>query len=112
MSNKAMRLNPIPPDWYIVHRTAMYRNNQNYDEALIWAKKAVERAPNNFFAHINLCSVYSLLGQMEKARLEAEEVMKLNPKFSLSKFEKTIPYKIPLVKKQFIDALRNAGVPY
>jgi len=111
MSDKAMRLNPIPPDWYIVTRTAMYRNNQNYEEALKWAKKAVERAPNNFFAHINLCSVYSLLGQMEKARLEAEEAMKLNPKFSLRKYEKTIPYKIPLVKQRYIGALRKAGVP-
>ena len=111
MSNRAMRLNPIPPDWYIVFRTAMYRNIQNYDEALIWAKKAVKRAPNNFFARINLCSVYSLLGQMEEARLEAAEVMKLNPKFSLKKLEKTIPYKNPEVKKQFIDALRNAGLP-
>jgi adenylate cyclase len=111
MSNKAMRLNPIPPDWYIVFRTAMYRNIQNSDEALIWAKKAVERAPNNFFARINLCSVYSLLGRMEEARLEADEVMKLNPKFSLTKLEKTIPYKNPEVKKQYIEALRNAGLP-
>ena len=111
MSNKAMRLNPIPPDMYIIHRTAMYRNNQNYEEALIWAKKAVERAPNNFFARMNLCSVYSLLGQMEEARLEAAEIKKLNPKFSLAKYSKTIPYKVPAVKKQYIDALRNAGVP-
>jgi adenylate cyclase len=111
MSNKAMRLNPIPPNWYIVHRTAMYRNIQNYNEALIWAKKSVKRAPNNFFARINLCSVYSLLGQMEEARLEADEVMKLNAKFSLKKYEKIIPYKNPEVKKQYIDALRNAGLP-
>ncbi len=111
MSNKAMRLNPILPDMYIIHRTAMYRNNQNYNEALIWAKKAVERAPNNFFARMNLCSVYSLLGQMEKARIEADEIMKLNPKFSLTNYEKTIPYKVPEVKKRYIDALRNAGVP-
>ena len=41
MSDKAIRLNPIPPNYYIVHRTAMYRNIKNYDEALIWAKKAV-----------------------------------------------------------------------
>ena len=64
-----------------------------------------------FFARINLCSVYSLLGQMEEARLEAEEVMKLNPKFSLKKYEKTIPYKNPEVKKRYIDALQNAGIP-
>jgi TolB-like protein/Tfp pilus assembly protein PilF len=111
MSNKAMRLNPIIPDMYIIHRTAMYRNSQNYNEALIWAKKAVERAPNNFFARMNLCSVYSLLGQMEKARIEADEIKKLNPKFSLTNYEKTLPYKVPEVKKRYIDALRNAGIP-
>ena len=89
----------------------MYRNIQNYNEALMWAKEAVKRAPNNFFARINLCSVYSLLGQMEEARLEAGEVMKLNPKFSLKGLEKTISYKNPEVKKRYIDALRNAGLP-
>ncbi|MBT8368506.1 MAG: hypothetical protein KJP23_27755, partial [Deltaproteobacteria bacterium] len=111
MSKKAMRLNPIPPSWYIVTRTAMYRNIKNYDEALIWAEKAVKRQPLNFFARINRCSVYSLSGRIEEARLEADEVMKLNPKFSLKRLEKSIAYKNPEVKKRFIDALRNAGIP-
>jgi hypothetical protein len=48
---------------------------------------------------------------MEEARLEADEVMKLNPKFSLTKLEKTIPYKNSEVKRQYIDALRKAGLP-
>jgi hypothetical protein len=37
--------------------------------------------------------------------------MKLNPKFSLKRLEKMLPYKNPEVKKQYIDALRNAGLP-
>ncbi|MGD8332877.1 MAG: tetratricopeptide repeat protein [Desulfobacterales bacterium] len=111
MSNKAMRLNPIPPNWYIVTRTAMYRNIKNYNEALIWAEKAVKRQPRNFFARINRCSVYSLTGRMEEARLEADEVMKLNPKFSLKRLENSIPYKNPEVKKRYIEALRKAGIP-
>ena len=48
---------------------------------------------------------------MEEARLEADQVMKLNPKFSLKKYEKTIPYKNPEVKNRYIDALRNVGLP-
>jgi len=111
MSKKAMRLNPIPPNWYIVHRTAMYRNIKNYKEALVWAEKAVQRQPQNLIARINLCSVYSLTERMEEARLEANEIMKLNPKFSLVKLENSIPYKNPEVKKRYILALRNAGLP-
>jgi TolB-like protein/Tfp pilus assembly protein PilF len=111
MSKKAMRLNPLPPNWYIIHRTAMYRNIKNYKEALGWAEKAIQRQPQNFIARINLCSVYSLTGRMEEARLEANEVMKLNPKFSLLRLEKSIPYKNPEVKKRYIEALRNAGLP-
>jgi hypothetical protein len=48
---------------------------------------------------------------MEEARLEADEIMKLNPKFSLERLEKSIPYKNPEVKKRYIEALRNAGLP-
>ncbi len=111
ISKKAMRLNPIPPSWYLLHRTMMYRNIGNYNEALAWAEKTVKKEPKNFFGRINLCSVYSLTGQMEEARLQANEVMKLNPKFSLKWFDRALPYKNHEVKKRFIEALRKAGLP-
>ena len=111
LSKKAMRLNPFPPNWYQVHRTAMCRNIKNYKDALVWAEKAAKRQPRNFYARINLCSVYSLIGRMEEARIEANEVMKLDPKFSLKRLEKTISYKNPEVKKRYIESLRNAGLP-
>jgi adenylate cyclase len=111
MANKAIRLNPIPPSLYLNLLAALYRSKGNYKEALVWSEKAVKQEPKDTIANVNLCSVYYLLGREEDAHLQAKEVLKLNPKFSVKKLEKALPYKNPEVKKQYIDALRNAGLP-
>ena len=111
MANKAIRLNPIPPSLYLNLLAALYRSKGNYKEALVWSEKAVKQEPKDTIANVNLCSVYYLSGREEDARLQAKEVLKLNPKFSLKKLEKMLPYKNFEVKKQYIDALRNAGLP-
>jgi hypothetical protein len=48
---------------------------------------------------------------MEDAKREALEVLKINPKFSVSKVEKTNPLKNESVKKRYFDSLRKAGLP-
>jgi TolB-like protein len=110
MIKKAIRLNPIPPSWYLNNLAAMYRSMENYEEALVWSEKAVGQEPENTIARVNLCSIYVLTGRMEDARLQADEVMKLNPKFSLKRLEKTLSYKNPEVKKRYIEALSKAGL--
>jgi adenylate cyclase len=111
MGNKAIRLNPIVPGWYLNILAAIYRSKGSYKEALIWSEKAVKQEPENIIANVNLCSVYYLAGLEEDAHLQAKEVLKLNPKFSLKKLENALPYKNAEVKRQYIDALRNAGLP-
>ena len=110
MSKRAIRLNPIAPSWYLHNLAGIYRNIGNYDEALIWADKAVRREPDNNLSRLVLCSIYSLTGRMEEARAEANEVMRLNPKFSLKRFERTLPYKNLEPKNRYIDALSKAGL--
>jgi len=46
-------------------------------------KKAIERAPNFLPAHSQLVATYIYLAREDEARAEAEEVLKINPKFSL-----------------------------
>ena len=108
---KAIRLNPKPSSSYFYNLATFYRNIKNYEEALVWAEKAVKQEPQNVVARWVLCSIYSLLGRMEEARIEANEVMKLYPKFSLKRFEKRLSYKNLEVKKRLIESLRNAGLP-
>jgi TolB-like protein/Flp pilus assembly protein TadD len=107
---KAIRLNPIAPSWYLNNLAMAYRNMGKYKEALEWAKKAAQREPKNLFSHAILCTIYGLLGRIEEARAEAEEILKINPKFSVAQIEETSPQKNPAVKKAFIEALRKAGL--
>ena len=82
-----------------------------YDEAIFWAEKAVQQNPKSLIGHVVLCSIYSSAGRMEEARKEASEVLKINPKYSVSRAEKTNPLKNQADKKRYFDALRKAGLP-
>jgi hypothetical protein len=55
-----------------------------------------------------MTTVYSESGHLEDARAEAEEVLRINPKFSLKKFEKIVTGSN---KERSIAALRKAGLP-
>jgi adenylate cyclase len=111
VQKKAIRLNPMSPSWYFNNLAAMYRSKGDFKEALVWGERAVKQDPEYIIGNVHLCSVYYLLGREEDAHLQAKKVLKLNPNFSLKKLERTLPYKNPEVKKQYIDALRNAGLP-
>jgi protein involved in temperature-dependent protein secretion len=75
-----------------------------------WGEKAVRKNPNNALSRVILCSIYSLAGQMEKARVQAKEIMKLNPHISLDGIARTDPQKNQAIKKRNLDALRKAGL--
>jgi hypothetical protein len=47
---------------------------------------------------------------LEEARAEAEEVMKIDPKFSLEVFTSRFPWKDQDRLKRFIEAGRKAGL--
>ncbi len=57
-----------------------------------------------------MAAVYSLAGQDEKARIEAAEVLRINPKFSLEKFAQNVTYKNQEDKERLIGALRQVGL--
>jgi len=51
---------------------------------------ALQLVPDNIFAHINLTATYGLMGRDKKACAEAEEIIRLNPKFSLEGHANTL----------------------
>jgi adenylate cyclase len=107
---KAIRLNPNGPTWYFLNFGHSYRMTGQYQEAITQYKRALRVAPNNILAHLNLAGTYSLLGRNEEARVEAEEVLRLNPKFTLESFAKTAPFKNQAQIDRVVDALRKAGL--
>jgi adenylate cyclase len=106
----AIRLNPIPPTNYLFGLGLAYAWTGQYEEAIKWCEKAVRKEPDSFMAHLMMTVVYSLSGREEEARAEAAEALRINPKFSVEKFEKAVRIKKKTEKERFIGALRKAGL--
>ena len=61
-------------------------------------------------AHVRLAEAYVGLGQLDKARAQAEEVLKINPKFSLESMKLLTAFKDPVLKERRLAELRKAGL--
>jgi TolB-like protein/Flp pilus assembly protein TadD len=104
----AIRLNPFPPNNYLFGLGQSYAYTGQYEEAITWGKKAVRQNPNDFIANVLLTEILSLAGRDEEARIQAAEVLRISPKFTLEKWRKRA--RGPN-KETHIDALRKAGLP-
>jgi len=104
------RLNPIPSQQYYLQLVTAYRLSGQYKEAIEIGKEALRQVPNNINIYLQLTATYSMMGHEEEARAAAAEVMKINPKFSLEWYAKTIYFKNQNDIDKTIDALRKAGL--
>jgi adenylate cyclase len=107
---QAIRRNPMPPGWYFIILGNSYRMIGRFDEAIVELKKAIAYSPDELGAHLTLASVYVEAGQLEVARLEAAEVMRIQPTFSIENYAKGMFYKNQVHSDRFLDALRKAGL--
>ena len=108
---EALRLNPKPPTAYLRHYGVALRDLGLYKEANAQAERAIKNEPDDLIAWVLLVSSLSLSGREEEARAAAKEVMRINPKFSVARFQKLTPHKDRAVAKRFGDGLRKAGLP-
>jgi adenylate cyclase len=106
----AMRLNPRSPVNYLFILGRAYRLTGRHEEAIATFKKALTHNPNYLGAHFQLAGIYSELGRDEDARIEAAEVLRLNPAFSLEAWKQMIPYKDPAIVERWIVSLSKAGL--
>ena len=86
-----------------------YRDSGQYEKAIEASKKALQREPNTQFAYIHMAVSYIRLGQEKEARAAAAEILRINPKFSLERYAKILPFPQP-VADRVIEDLRKAGL--
>jgi adenylate cyclase len=51
------------------------------------------------------------LGQLEEARKEGAEVLRINPGFTIQRHKRVLPYKHPEDLEHRLDGMRKAGLP-
>jgi tetratricopeptide (TPR) repeat protein len=107
---KAIRLNPIKPINYLNNLGWSYLLAKDYESAILMFNEAIQRNPDYLFAYMGLSAAYNLSGDKEKSHWATENVLRVNPKFSLARYEKRSPIKIEEDKKRIISAMHNAGL--
>jgi len=107
LMQKAMRLNPHYPDWYLWYLADAY-DTMGQSEKVI---ATVQRMHDPSEGQRMLAANYAHLGMMDEARAAAREVMRLHPGFSIREWGERPPYRDKVPLERFIEGLRKAGLP-
>jgi tetratricopeptide (TPR) repeat protein len=105
---RAMRLNPISPNWYAWTLGWAYYHTRQYEEAIAAYKPLLHLGWPS--VPRRLAASYAQLGHLEEARTQAVEVLKTDPDFSIATLTKTHSYKNSTDLEHYLDGLRKAGL--
>jgi Tfp pilus assembly protein PilF len=84
---------------------------KRYGEAVHWCCECISRQPGQQWPHVTLACAYAQSGQLEEARGEAAEVLRINPGFTIGSAKRILVYKDPKDLEHSIDGMRKAGLP-
>jgi len=115
---KAMRLHPYYPGWYLIFIGANYSTSGRHQEAIAIYKQLLdlvesrgEVGENFITAHLSLASNHIALGMEEEARAHVDEILKRYPVYSLESVRGFTFYKDPVHLEKWLTDLRKAGMP-
>jgi adenylate cyclase len=107
------RLDPFAPPLYSSGFMGLANYMlKRYGEAVRWLGECTLRLPNMQSPHLGLASAYAQLGQLEEAKREAAEVLRINPGFTIESYKRILLfYKNPKDVEHRLDGMRKAGLP-
>jgi adenylate cyclase len=110
-NDKAFRLNPMgAPTYYYGHASLSYFLTGRYEDTIKVCKEALKRWPNNVPEHAWIAMAYMALGREEEARNAAQELLRMDPKFSAQRFAQNMTYKDSTVATQALELMNKAGL--
>lgn len=109
---RALVLSPAPPDNYVSLNgiaSGLFSAGR-YEEAIHWAQRTAEAAPDYMYGHIFLAASNALTGRQREARLAIEAVLRLRPDLTVAG-QSGRPMRFPERRARMLDGLRKAGLP-
>src|SRR5450759_1898859 len=109
---RALRLSPIDPMNFnnYVGRVAAHEVAQEYDEAAVFYRRALQERPNASWIYRNLAASLSGAGRVEEAKQAFAELMRSYPDLTISKFKQAMVFS-PAVLDRMAGNLRRLGLP-
>jgi adenylate cyclase len=109
----ALRLAPHRPVNYVVNLAWALVGTTQYDRAIPLFKEVIERSPQSNYAYLSykgLIATYELSERHAEAQWAAQNVMRLNPNFSLENEYKLSPNKEGSFDERVFKAYSSAGL--
>jgi tetratricopeptide (TPR) repeat protein len=104
---RAIRLNPHHPDYYLWALAFAQYSTRRYRDAAA----SVRRMSSAGTARRILAASLAQLGEIEDARVEAQIFLKENPQFSASAWGRTQPFRREADGEHFVEGYLKAGLP-
>jgi len=108
---EAIRHVQVFPPWMAYILAASFRDNGDLDDSIAAAKEFVRLFPDELDGWIILCSDYILSDSNYEAKKVAQQILRLDPSFSISSFAESQPYRDQTTLESFIEGFSRAGLP-
>jgi DNA-binding winged helix-turn-helix (wHTH) protein/TolB-like protein/cytochrome c-type biogenesis protein CcmH/NrfG len=106
---RAMELNPHHPFNYEFHLGQAYFVMGDYASAISALNEGIDSNPANERLHVWLAASFAKAGQLDDAAWEVDQVMTLDPGFTIASVRDAFPFKYDEDQANFIEALKIAG---
>jgi len=108
---RALELFPRLPPWAYWTLGVAYSFSGRLGEAIENLQQATLRSPNYLTNRVVLTVLYWNSGKEDEARAQTREILRISPEFRAGNIQKMLPFKDAAIAKNYIAALRNAGLP-
>jgi Flp pilus assembly protein TadD len=111
--HKAMQLSPKDGNliWYIIHVGWHHFIEKRYNEANMWAEKALYEEPK-FPSGVRLkAAAQGMLGNLAEARVAYEQFDEIVPGATIAAMVEAMPFAYEDDAQRFAEGLRRAGMP-
>ncbi|HKS87496.1 MAG TPA: adenylate/guanylate cyclase domain-containing protein, partial [Pseudolabrys sp.] len=109
----ARRLSPLDPMSFRTLGAAAFAHfvAGRYDDASLWAEKALQERENYLPAIRDLAAANALAGRDAEAQAAVAQLRKVNPAMRVSSVKEWLPFRRPDDLRRLEDGLRKAGLP-
>jgi len=111
-AEQGLRMSPVDVQayFYLIFLSQAHYINENYEEALVWSRKAFLLNPRLCATLRILAATLVSLDRVSEANLAAQAILSIQPNFRLKSYSTRCPFSKNLLDS-FIDKLERAGLP-
>jgi len=110
-AESVLRLNPLIPENSLVELARAQFHLERFKECYESAVKVIERKPAWLTARVLAAAAAASLGRTDDAKVQISEILRKNPKFSVSKWARYQTYENDSDLQVYVSGLLNAGLP-